>query len=249
MAERTHFENSNEIGVFTRLTNSFMLCGTGAPENFYSLYHTTVGNYLPVIITSIAGTKIVGTMTTGNKRGLLVPESITDDEYNSIVEELPEDVVIKKIDDKLSALGNVIACNDSYALIHPDMDPDTEEIITNTLGVEVFRTAIAGNALVGSYCVFNNHGGVVHPLVSVAELDELSSLLQIPLCTGTVNRGSDIIGGGLVANDYSAFVGMDTTSTEINVIDTILKIQDQDSDIDGEEAKGTKNALLDALIA
>lgn len=59
--------------------------------------------------------------------------------------------------------------------------------------------------------MFNNKGGLVHPLVSVAELDELSSLLQIPLCTGTVNRGSDNIGGGLIANDYSAFVGMDTT--------------------------------------
>jgi translation initiation factor 6 len=249
MAERTHYENSNEIGVFTRLTNSYMLCGTGAPDSFYSLYQSTVGNYLPVIITSITGTKIVGTMTTGNKKGLLVPESITDSEYEIIRDELPEEVVIKKIDDKLSALGNCIACNDQFALIHPEMDADTEEIIANTLGVEVFRTAIAGNALVGSYCVFNNNGGVVHPLVSVAELDELSSLLQLPLVTGTVNRGSDIIGGGLVANDYSAFVGMDTTSTEINVIDTILKIQDPDSDLQSEEAKDTKSALLDALIA
>lgn len=248
MAERTHYENSNEIGVFTRLTNSYLLWGTGAPESFYSLFESSVGNYLPVIVCTIAGTKIVGTMCVGNKRGLLVPESITDEEFDHLREALPEEVAIQKLDDKLSALGNCIACNDSYALIHPEMDQDSEEIISKTLGVEVYRTAVAGNALVGSYWVFNNKGGLVHPKVTVAELDELSSLLQIPLVTGTVNRGSDVIGGGLVANDYSAFVGMETTGTEVNIIDTILKLE-AGGDSDDEESKEIKGALLDALIS
>jgi translation initiation factor 6 len=39
------------------------------------------------------------------------------------------------------------------------------------------------------------------------EFDELSNLLQIPICAGTVNGGSEIIAGGLVANDLMAFVG------------------------------------------
>jgi translation initiation factor 6 len=89
---------------------------------------------------------------------------------------------------------------------------------------------------------------LVHPKVTVAELDELSSLLQIPLVTGTVNRGSDVIGGGLVANDYSAFVGMETTGTEVNIIDTILKLE-AGGDSDDEESKEIKGALLDALIS
>ena len=135
---------------------------------------------------------------------------------------------MKTIDDRFSALGNCIACNDHYALIHPELDQETEQIIADTLGVEVFRTAISGNALVGSYCVFNNKGGVVHPMVSVSELDELQNLLQIPLCTGTVNRGSDVIGSGLVSNDFAAFCGMDTTATEIQVIDGILKLSEGD---------------------
>jgi translation initiation factor 6 len=120
---------------------------------------------------------------------------------------LPEKIKIKRIDEKLSALGNVITCNDYTALVHTDIDKETEEIIADVLQVDVFRTTIANNLLVGTYCVINNNGGIVHPLTTVDELEELANLLQIPLCAGTINRGCDVIGSGLVVNDWNAFCG------------------------------------------
>ena len=151
---------------------------------------------------------------------------------------------VQRIEEKLSALGNCVACNDHVALIHPEMDKETEEIISDVLGVEVFRTTIANNALVGSYSAITNVGGLVHPMTSVAELDELSNLLQIPLVAGTVNRGSDVIGAGLVVNDWSGFCGLDTTTTEISVIDGIFKFF---GDKTGELGKLEKGALADTL--
>lgn len=35
MAVRAQFENSNEVGVFAKLTNAYCLVGIGASENFY----------------------------------------------------------------------------------------------------------------------------------------------------------------------------------------------------------------------
>ncbi len=39
-------------------------------------------------------------------------------------------------------------------------------------------------------------GGLVHPKTSITDQEELSSLLQVPLVAGTINRGSEVIGAG-----------------------------------------------------
>jgi hypothetical protein len=35
---------------------------------------------------------------------------------------LPDSVHVQRVEERLSALGNVIACNDYVALVHPDLD-------------------------------------------------------------------------------------------------------------------------------
>ena len=124
----------------------------------------------------------------------------------------------------MSALGNVIAANDHIALIHPDLERETEEIIADVLGVEVFRQTVADNVLVGSYMALSNQGGLVHPKTSTQDQDELSSLLQVPLVAGSVNRGSHLVGAGMVVNDWMAVTGMDTTATEVSVLESVFRL-------------------------
>ncbi|KAH0559364.1 Eukaryotic translation initiation factor 6, partial [Trichoglossum hirsutum] len=253
MAVRAQFENSNEVGVFSTLTNSYALVAIGASENFYrlasptpwslrerehgpkprprprlinkrSVFEAELQGIIPICHATIAGTRIVGRLTAGNRKGLLVPTSTTDQELQHLRNSIPDAVKIQRIEERLSALGNVICCNDHVALVHPDIERETEEIIADVLGVEVFRQTIADNVLTGSYMSLSNQGGIVHPKTSIQDQDELSSLLQVPLVAGSVNRGSPVVGAGMVVNDWLAVTGLDTTATELSVVESVFRL-------------------------
>lgn len=224
MAVRAQFENSNEVGVFSTLTNAYAIVAVGASENFYSVFEAELQDVIPICHATIAGTRIVGRLTAGNKKGLLVPTTTTDQELQHLRNSIPDTVKIQRIEERLSALGNVICCNDHVALVHPDIERETEEIIADVLGVEVFRQTIADNVLTGSYMALSNQGGIVHPKTSIQDQDELSSLLQVPLVAGSVNRGSAVVGAGMVVNDWMAVTGLDTTATELSVVESVFRL-------------------------
>ena len=53
---------------------------------------------------------------------LVIDKLHIDAELQHCRNSLPDEVVVQRIDERLSALGNCIACNDYVALIHPDVD-------------------------------------------------------------------------------------------------------------------------------
>jgi len=256
MSIRTRYENSSEIGVYATLTNSYCIVGHGGSENFYASFQQELEPHgIPVVHCTIGDMKIVGRLTVGNKHGLLVPNTTTDTELQHLRNSLPPHVAIRKVEERLNALGNVLVCNDYVALIHPHLDKETEQIIQEVLKVETFRAAVANQELVGSYAVLTNQGGLLHAHASLQELEELSNILELRLTAGTINRGSDLISSGIVANDWVAFIGMDATSTEVAVVENIFNLKNAKAGMvvgaDGMEVEtGTAqltNALIDTL--
>ena len=143
MAIRVQFEGSNDIGVFSKLTNKYCLVCRGGSENFYGAFETELADHIPVIHTSVAGCRFVGRVTVGTILYSLVisrkQEWITssyinywytyylyfyciDVELQHIRNSLPDEVVVQRIDERLSSLGNLITCNDHVALLHTDLD-------------------------------------------------------------------------------------------------------------------------------
>lgn len=88
----------------------------------FSVFEAELAETIPVIHTSINGCRIIGRLTVGNKNGLLVPNGTSDVELQHLRNSLPDNVKIQRVEERLSALGNVIACNDYVALVHPDLD-------------------------------------------------------------------------------------------------------------------------------
>ncbi|CAH2058690.1 unnamed protein product [Thlaspi arvense] len=202
------FVNNNcEIGVFSKLTNAYCLVSsTTSSTNFFTGFESKLKGVIPIVMTSIGESGTIGSLYVGNKNGLLLSHTITDQELQHVRDSLPDQVVVQRIEEPLCALGNAIACNDYVALVHPKLEKETEEIIS-----DFTDKTIANNELVGSYCALSNIGGMVHPDTKVEEMKELANLLQVPLVAGTVNRGSQVISA-------------DTTAIELSVVNSIFKL-------------------------
>jgi translation initiation factor 6 len=94
------YENSNEVGVFSRLTNSYCLVAQGSSSNFYrydhspsliwvvehvpiqfqlflfSVFESELAEVMPVIFTSIAGCRVIGRLTAGRSLMTVVVASV-----------------------------------------------------------------------------------------------------------------------------------------------------------------------------
>ena len=245
MVSRCKYQSSSEVGAYARITNSYALIPTTATESWVSVFQDHLEPNIKIIYSNIAGTPIVGRLTAGNKNGLLVPLTTSDSELKQIEDSLPDGVAVERIEEKFSALGNVISCNDKIALIHPELDNETIEIIQDVLGVEVFPTLIAKESLVGSYSVFTNKGGIVSPLCTVEEVEELSGQLGITIETASVNRGSNLVSAGCCVNDSSLFCGWETTALEIANLTRIFKIDDTTKDVD--DILNVDESLMDLI--
>ena len=113
---RIKFENSTEIGVFTKLTNKYCLCAIGTSDAYYQAIQSELHSKIPIICCTIGGIRIIGRTVVGNAKGILLPQTTTDQEIQAITSMLPESIKVRKIEEKLSALGNCIVCNDNYTL-------------------------------------------------------------------------------------------------------------------------------------
>jgi translation initiation factor 6 len=107
----------------------------------YKVFENELADHIPVIYTSIAGCRILGRLyastispgslliqrCVGNKKGLILPNTTTDQELMHIRNSLPDSVVVQRVEERLSALGNCVATNDYVALCHPDLDRVRDE--------------------------------------------------------------------------------------------------------------------------
>ena len=173
-----------------------------------------------VAYTTIAGTKLCGIFLAGNSHGLLVPRTITDRELANLKKSL-HGINICVIESKHTALGNLVVCNDSGAIISPLLHAQADAI-SKCLKVPVLEHEILGMNIVGALCTATNKGFILDMYASETEFKLISQFLKVKGDIGTVNFGSEFVKSGILANSKAVFVGSKTTGPEVARIDEAL---------------------------
>ena len=218
MIARTNFEGDSNVGAYGIATDRFVFVSSNMSEK--SLGDLERVFNLPLIQSTVATLDAVGLLSAATSNGILVPYTTTDEELKRLKEH--SEVNVDWIDDRMTALGNIIAANDHGAICHPDFSTKSIQKISDVLGVEVVPGTVAKLPIVGATSVITNQGAVVHPLATDDEIDHISELLKVHIEVGTVNRGSPYTSLGVLANVDGMIAGSDTTGVELAHISQVL---------------------------
>ena len=209
--EQKHIHGEDFIGLFGIATDKYAVISENFPET------KVLG--VPTLNTHIYGTQLVGMFCAGNSSAFFVPYFVEDNEIKLIKKFFKDiDVEIVKVKDRVTAIGNLVACNDFGAVISPKF---TDTSVFDALGVEIVKADISGHEEVGACCVATNKGFLVHP---EAEDDTgfFSGIFKVEGMAGSVNFGFPFVKSGLIANSNGYITGRRTTGIELGRIDDAL---------------------------
>mmetsp|Transcript_19578 Transcript_19578/g.30668 ORF Transcript_19578/g.30668 Transcript_19578/m.30668 type:complete len:227 (-) Transcript_19578:1602-2282(-) len=222
MSIKINYKNNNEIGNFITLDNNYCLVPDEIPSKVYKKLRFELEENVELVLSTIGNSCYIGSQIIGNSKGILLPSQTTLNEFINLKRKLPDNLVIKKCPESIFALGNCVATNDFISIVGSSLDNKFHDLISDTLGTELFCLDLQKYNLLGSMLVLNNILGIVSPLITVENQDELSSILQIPLVSSTINRGNPFVGSGILINDKKIFYGQNTSKAESILIDTLF---------------------------
>jgi translation initiation factor 6 len=172
--------------------------------------------------TSVSGSVLAGALACANSNGMLLTNSVREEELKRIEEVFEGNVTI--LETKKTAYGNLVLANDKGAVVDPRLKPNVIKQISDTLGVEVVPSEIAALPYVGSLATATNKGVLAHPMLKDDERKVLEDVFKVPVDVGTVNCGIPYVGTGLIANSHAAVAGSLTTGPEMFIIGNAMDV-------------------------
>jgi translation initiation factor 6 len=215
---------SASIGVYSLANDRFVVIPTVVPLK--KAERTAEWLKVTLVHTSISGSVLAGALACANSNGILLPNSVREEELDVIKASFEGNVTV--METKKTAYGNLVLANDHGAVVDPRFKEHEIRQIADTLGVDAVSGEIAGLPYVGSLAVATNKGVLAHPLLKDEEKKLLESLFKVPVDVGTVNCGIPYVGTGLVGNNHAAVAGSMTTGPEMFIIGNALDVVQED---------------------
>jgi translation initiation factor 6 len=202
------------IGIYTNVNDDYVFI----PNGFTKSKAENLADYLGAtyVFTSIANTRLVGTLMVINNHGILIPRTSAQYELEHLEKSTGLDVTV--IDTKYTALGNMIAVNSKGAVVSPMISKEHIKQIEDALDVEVIQKKVAGYHQVGAMVVVTDNGGIIHPETDEKDIKAISDVMGVHIEAATINGGIPFVSSGILANNYSAVVGRPTNGPEIMML-------------------------------
>jgi translation initiation factor 6 len=215
---------SASIGVYSLANDKIVIIPKMVPLK--KAERTAEWLKVKLVHTSIGGSVLAGALACANSNGILLPNSIREEELGVIKASFEGNITV--METKKTAYGNLVLANDYGAVVDPRFKEPQIKQIAETLGVDAVTGEIAGLPYVGSLAVATNKGVLVHPLLKDEERKILESVFKVPVDVGTVNCGIPYVGTGLIGNRHAAVAGSLTTGPEMFIIGNALDVVQED---------------------
>lgn len=208
------------IGVFSRVFEDIAVLSIDAPDEIAHIYEEAFN--VEIVRTNLQNSPIIGSLLVGNSTGFVVTGLASESE----LEILGKYRDLMLLEEGMNAAGNVILANDRFAAVHPDIDQECRDAISEFLNVTVIPLTLGEVKTVGMAGVATNRGIVVNPRSTQHEIDLLESVIDLPVGKGSVTMGSSLVGTGLIANSKGYLAGIGTSGFELTRIEDIFGFED-----------------------
>lgn len=206
------------VGVFSFANEKIAVLPAGVSSKKLASYKEAL--MIDAWAVGIADSRLVGVYVAGNSNALLLPYIATFDEISKIRSAGARVVVL---DEKRTALGNMILCNDYGAVVDPRLKLKTVSAIEKALKVPAKAGTIGGLPLIGSLATASNRGVLANPVIEEDEKKHISEVLNVPVSVGTVNSGVPYPKSGVVVNSKGAVVGSHTLGSELLAVSSVFQ--------------------------
>lgn len=174
---------------------------------------------LEIIKASIANSSLLGVLAVANSKGILAGCIIEKEEE----EELKEIGIKAEKIGNITAIGNLLAVNDSKGICSTLFSASQRKQIEKFLSIKLMQATVASTDVVGASIVATNKGFVLNKMASDKEAEEIEKHFGIPGAKATANTGDCFVGNSVIANSKAALAGLSTTGFELARLDEGLR--------------------------
>jgi translation initiation factor 6 len=206
------------VGIFSFANEKIAVLPAGTATTKLASFKEALG--IEAYGIGIADSRLVGIYLAGNSNSILLPYIATEEEISKL---RSTGMPITIIDEKRTALGNIILCNDYGAVVDPRLKSKTVYAIEKALKVPVTTATIGGLPQIGSLATASNKGVLANPIIEESEKKHIFEALGVPVSVGTINSGVPYPRSGIVVNSKGAVVGSHTLGAELLAVSTVFQ--------------------------